>query len=575
VGHQRVTKRHLDTGHSRARWRLRAPGVLTALAPLVQLIALGLPTALPGPVLAQPGPHPAATSPATPELLRQQDRERALRERMEAEPEARLERPAATAAETLPSDETPSPVISMAQTAQQMSRAASQTSDSRMKALAGVTTALAATNAADAIKADPKAAGGIGVSVSLGTSQNDSRTTTRSDKAAGSTIAAGGDVRIRATGAGVDSTLTIRGSDVSAGGNLGLKADGKVALLAAKNTSDMDRKSSGSSAGLGVSAQIGAKGPAQVGVTVSASGSRGNGSGQDVTWRNTHVNAGKTLVIESGGDTTLAGAVVGGNRVVAGIGGNLNIESLQDLHGYRSKDRSLGGSLTFGGGAVSGSLNVGQQKIDSNFASVTEQSGIRAGDGGFDIRVGGNTALKGGVITSTKPAVAAGLNRFDTGTLTTADIENRADYKASGFSLGAGFSSRGSSEGAGSTDAGGGNTGNGNAVGTDQQGQAATGGEKVPGSGLPSLGGISAAPPVVLGASGSSRSTTRSGISGAAVTIKNGDQQQALTGQSIDEALASYGSQLEFYREETSSTWMVCTRTISKSSTNEGTCALY
>jgi len=435
-----------------------------------------------------------------------------------------------------------SPVISVAQTAQQMKRAAGKTSDSRMQALAGVTTALAAKNAADAIQADPAAAGGIGVSVSLGTSRSDSRTTTRSDTAAGSTVAAGGDVRIRATGAGDDSNLTIRGSNVSAGGDLGLKADGKVALLAADNVSQMDRKSSGSSAGVGVSAQIGAKGPAQVGVTVSASGSRGTGSSTDITRTNTRVTAGKTLSIESGSDTTLAGAVVSGKRVIGDIGGNLNIESLQDIHDYRSKDRSLGGSLTFGGGAVSGSINVGQQKIDSDYASVTGQSGIKAGDDGFQIRVKGNTSLKGGVIASTGKAVEDGLNRLDTGTLTHDDIENRASFKASGISLGAGFTSRGSSEAKGrdgSDGSSGGNTsGNPGGVGTNQQGQAATGGDKVPGSDLPSLGGLSAAPPIVLGASGKARSTTRSGISGAAVTIRDADGQQALTGQSIDEALA-------------------------------------
>ncbi|MCY1357257.1 Toxin CdiA [compost metagenome] len=111
-----------------------------------------------------------------------------------------------------------SPVISAIQTGQQMSSAASETSDSRMKALAAATTGLAAVNAYDAVSGDPKAAGGLNISITGGSSKSDSKSKTASDLAAGSTVAAGGDVRISATGAGQDSDITVRGSDVSAGG---------------------------------------------------------------------------------------------------------------------------------------------------------------------------------------------------------------------------------------------------------------------------------------------------------------------------------------------------------------------
>ena len=42
--------------------------------------------------------------------------------------------------------------------------------------------------------------------------------------------------------------------------------------------------------------------------------------------------------------------------------------------------------------------------IVMNNDSVTEQSGIYAGDGGFDITVGGHTQLDGAVIASTGSA---------------------------------------------------------------------------------------------------------------------------------------------------------------------------
>ncbi|MDB0525053.1 VENN motif pre-toxin domain-containing protein, partial [Ralstonia solanacearum] len=64
-------------------------------------------------------------------------------------------------------------------------------------------------------------------------------------------------------------------------------------------------------------------------------------------------------------------------------------------------------------------------------------------------------------------------------------------------------------------------------------------GDKVPGTTLPSAGGFSAAPPIVMGASGSGSSTTVSGISGGAIHITDGAKQQALTGKDADQTVAS------------------------------------
>ena len=60
---------------------------------------------------------------------------------------------------------------------------------------------------------------------------------------------------------------------------------------------------------------------------------------------------------------------------------------------------------------------------------MTNQSGIFAGKGGFDIKVGNNTDLKGAVIAS--EAEDTGKNKLDTGTISFTDIENKADYKVS------------------------------------------------------------------------------------------------------------------------------------------------
>ena len=318
-----------------------------------------------------------------------------------------------------------SPVISALQTGQQMANAAGQTSDRRIQALALATTGLAGYNAYNAITRNPAQAGGVNVSLSVGGSQNQSNSTQASSTAAGSTIAAGGSVTIQATGAGSESDLTIQGSRVTAGNAVTLKADSDVNLLAAKSTAEQHSTNKNSSASLGVS--LGTDG---LMVTASASGGRGKADGSDVVWTNTRVEAGNTLTLDSGGNTTLKGAVASGAQVTATIGGNLNIESLQDTSKYDSKQQSIGGSVSVGYGKASGSFNASQQKITGDFASVIEQSGIKAGDGGFQIDVKGNTDLKGAVIASTDKAIEDGRNSLTTGTLTQSDIQNKADASA-------------------------------------------------------------------------------------------------------------------------------------------------
>ncbi len=326
----------------------------------------------------------------------------------------------------------------------------------------------------------------------------------------------------------------MQGSDIKGGGDVSLKADGDIDLLAARNASEMHRSSSSVSGGVGVAVSLGSNGAA-FGVTANASASRGKGEGSDVSWTNTHVSAGNTLTLESGGNTNLKGAVATGKQVVANVGGDLNIESLQDTSTYHTKDQSIGGSVTVGFG-FSGSANFSQQKIDSDFASVTEQSGIKAGDRGFQVNVHGNTDLKGAVIASTDKAVQDGVNSLTTATLTQSEIHNRAEYSASSIGIGGGYSSGG---GSGKSDDSGGKGASAGGVGTNQQGQATTGGDKVPGSNLPSSGGWSATPPIVMGASGSGSSVTGSGISGGAIHITDDAKQQALTGKDAEQTVAS------------------------------------
>ena len=121
-----------------------------------------------------------------------------------------------------------------------------------------------------------------------------------------------------------------------------------------------------------------------------------------------------------------------GNKVTAKIGGNLNIETLQEKETYEEKNTSAGFNLSWDIRAGKFSkptfgLSAGRGTIDSHYRSARGQSGIFAGKSGFDIYVEKNTDLKGAVIAS---EATAGKNRLSTGTFSFSDLENEADYNS-------------------------------------------------------------------------------------------------------------------------------------------------
>nr|WP_231853094.1 hemagglutinin repeat-containing protein [Xenorhabdus poinarii] len=94
--------------------------------------------------------------------------------------------------------------------------------------------------------------------------------------------------------------------------------------------------------------------------------------------------------LTAGQDTTLKGAQVSGEKVTADVGRNLHLQSEQDKDNYDSKQENIstGASFTYGAGSGSASINASRDKLHSRFGSVNEQTGIFAGKGGFDVRVG-------------------------------------------------------------------------------------------------------------------------------------------------------------------------------------------
>ncbi|WP_210530783.1 hemagglutinin repeat-containing protein [Pantoea ananatis] len=330
-------------------------------------------------------------------------------------------------------------------------QSAKQQSDGRLAALQATKAVLSGVQANQAsqlaqVQGDPN--NGIGISISLSTQQSKSEQHQQSDTVNGSTINAGRNLSINATGKGQgpdSGNLVISGSQLKAGGDTTLQAANDITLTGAANTQQTTGKNSSSGGGIGVSFGVGA-GSAGLSVFASVNGAKGNEKGNGTVWSETTLDSGGKVAISSGRDTTLSGAQVNGNSVKADVGRDLTITSLQDSDKYDSKQSSFGagGSFTFGSMTGSGYINASQDKMHSNFDSVKEQSGLYAGNGGFDVTVGNHTQLNGAVIAS---QADADKNRLDTGTLGFTNLHNEADYKtehqgigmSSGASLGGQF----------------------------------------------------------------------------------------------------------------------------------------
>ncbi|EII3547810.1 hemagglutinin repeat-containing protein, partial [Escherichia coli] len=286
---------------------------------------------------------------------------------------------------------------------------------------------------------DPNA---MGVSLSLTTQKSKSQQHSESDTVSGSTLNAGNNLSVVATGKNRGDNrgdIVIAGSQLKAGGNTSLDAANDILLSGAANTQKTTGRNSSSGGGVGVS--IGAGKGAGISVFASVNAAKGREKGNGTEWTETTTDSGKTLTINSGRDTVLNGAQVNGNRIIADVGHDLLISSQQDTSKYDSKQTSVaaGGSFTFGSMTGSGYIAASRDKMKSRFDSVAEQTGMFAGDGGFDITVGRHTQLDGAVIAST---ATADKNSLDTGTLGFSDIHNEADYKVShsGISLSGGGS---------------------------------------------------------------------------------------------------------------------------------------
>ncbi|NBL89375.1 hemagglutinin repeat-containing protein [Proteus sp. G2673] len=282
----------------------------------------------------------------------------------------------------------------------------------------------------------------VGVSVSYGSQSSKSETHTDSRQSQGSTLNAGQNLSITATGKNKDTNpdsgnITVVGSELKAGKDLSLSATQDINLVSAQNTEQTTSQNRSKGGSIGVGVGVGEGG---YGVNVSASVNQGKGheKGNALTHTETTLDAGNKLTLNSGQDTTLKGAQVSGEQVTINVGRDLTLQSEQDSDRYDAKQQevSVGGGYTLGG-TPNINISASKDKIHSNYDSVKEQTGIFAGKGGFDVNVKDHTQLDGAVIASTADK---GNNHLETGTLGWKDIDNKADFTAehTGGSIGTG-----------------------------------------------------------------------------------------------------------------------------------------
>jgi filamentous hemagglutinin len=168
--------------------------------------------------------------------------------------------------------------------------------DSRAAALHAIAaagdTATAALDVASAIKNDTMPS--IGIQVSVGSSHSSSMSSEDQATQRGSTVTAGGAATFVATGNGTPG--------------------------------------SGNVTGFGISGAM--------------QNAHGDGNSDAATQDNTHVTGSNSVTIVSGGDTNIVGADVTGNQVVASVGGNLNIASVQDTTTSAAHQSSVSGGFS-------------------------------------------------------------------------------------------------------------------------------------------------------------------------------------------------------------------------------------
>ncbi|QDD65620.1 filamentous hemagglutinin N-terminal domain-containing protein [Herbaspirillum seropedicae] len=299
-------------------------------------------------------------------------------------------------------------------------------SDGRLQMMQGLA---AAANGYQAYSAVTGGSGSlIKGEVGIGFSSAGSQDSTHYVQAKGSTIQGGGDVSISST----EGDLHAVGANISAGKTLNLDSARAILLEAGKSSiaSSGDNRNAGLEVGVGYS--IGA----QTGVYAYISAAVGNGryDYNAVTNSNTHLT-GDGINLKSKGDTVLKGADAHAESINAKADGKLVIESLQDQVSMHSEQNSVGGRVQVSiGTAWDVSGNLSRSTGNGTSQSVSQQSGLFAGNGGYHVAAD-SVSLTGGAIASSN----AGNSILTANSIRTENLQNKMEYSVDSMSLSGGY----------------------------------------------------------------------------------------------------------------------------------------
>lgn len=264
----------------------------------------------------------------------------------------------------------------------------------------------------------------VNIRVSIGSSSSRSESSYEANTFDGGTIESNGNITIEANSAdSIKGNIKAVGETIS-GKTVKLLASNDVSLQAATNTSE--KLENAKSKGWSVGANISVAGGGILGFDASANAAKQKSNTKVTTHTGTSVVGSDAVTITSGKDTHISGSKVVGKSVTADVGGNLSIESLQDTKTYVGESFNKGFSVSTNAGSLSNvSMSSSNGKMKSDYASVTDQAGIYAGDGGFVINTAETTSLRGAVIDSTADS---NKNKLSTKSLDVKDVENTAEY---------------------------------------------------------------------------------------------------------------------------------------------------
>lgn len=272
----------------------------------------------------------------------------------------------------------------------------------------------------------------LNVQVSIGSSKFKQHSELKQENYIGSSIGSKNKVSITADSDNSDKgNIHITGSVIEAP-EVNLNATNNLSLDAGTNSSV--QRDTYTSSGWSVGATVSPHGNGVIGLEANVYKGKENALETTKTHTGTIIR-GKQVNTVSGNDTEIIGSKVIGDSVTTKVGHDLKIESLQDTNDYHKISKNKGISVSYG---MSGSARVGfdnsRGSTDSHYASVTEQAGIYAGDGGYNVQVNNTTTLTGGII---KGSPDKSKNKLSSNSLKMNDIQNEASYsaKTSGYSL--------------------------------------------------------------------------------------------------------------------------------------------